>query len=101
MEGEIALGNNLKLRVPASDRTFTPKVIELDAPHRMVWSDRLRPDVPRRPQLHPERNPDRTRFEMREVFSGLMLPLIRKSLPDFGPPFEQYASDLKRAAERG
>jgi hypothetical protein len=36
---------------------------------------------------------------MVEVFRGLMLPMIKGSLPDFGPPFEQYAADLKREAE--
>lgn len=36
---------------------------------------------------------------MQEAFSGAMLPLIRKSLPDFGPAFETFASDLRRAAE--
>ena len=40
-----------------------------------------------------------TEFAMREVFSGLMLPMIRGSLPDFGPAFETFARDLKRAAE--
>jgi hypothetical protein len=29
-----------------------------------------------------------------------MLPLIKGSLPDFGPVFERYASDLKSEAER-
>jgi hypothetical protein len=37
---------------------------------------------------------------MAEVFSGIMLPMIAGSLPDFGPVFEQYASDLKRGAEQ-
>jgi hypothetical protein len=37
---------------------------------------------------------------MVEVFSGLMLPMIAGSLPNFGPAFEQYAADLKRAAEQ-
>jgi len=41
-----------------------------------------------------------TDFSMAEVFSGLMLPLIAGSLPDFGPTFEQYAADLKREAEQ-
>ena len=40
-----------------------------------------------------------TNFVMEERFSGLMLPLVKGSMPDFGPVFEQYASDLKRAAE--
>jgi hypothetical protein len=36
---------------------------------------------------------------MTEVFSGLMLPMIKRSLPDFGPSFTTYAADLKGAAE--
>ena len=37
---------------------------------------------------------------MEEVFSGLMLPMIKGSLPDFGPSFEQWVADLKAEAER-
>ena len=29
-----------------------------------------------------------------------MLPLAKRSLPDFGPVFRQYADDLKRAGEQ-
>jgi hypothetical protein len=36
---------------------------------------------------------------MKEEFSGLMIPLVRGSLPDFGPIFQRYADDLKREAE--
>jgi hypothetical protein len=42
-----------------------------------------------------------TEFAMKEEFSGLMLPMIKGSLPDFAPIFEAYAEDLKRAAEGG
>jgi hypothetical protein len=38
---------------------------------------------------------------MKEEFSGVMLPMIKGSLPDFAPVFEAYAGDLKRAAEGG
>ncbi len=41
-----------------------------------------------------------TDFAMEERFSGLMLPLVKKSLPDFRPIFGRYADDLKREAER-
>ena len=37
---------------------------------------------------------------MKETFSGLMLPMIKGSLPDFGPAFEACAEDLKREAEK-
>jgi hypothetical protein len=43
---------------------------------------------------------DAVEFSMVEVFSGVMLSLIKGSLPDFAPAFEQYAADLKREAER-
>jgi hypothetical protein len=41
-----------------------------------------------------------TDFAMTERFSGLLLPLLQRSLPEFGPVFRTYANDLKREAER-
>jgi len=41
-----------------------------------------------------------TDFTMAERFSGVILPLIRRSLPEFGPIFVRYANDLKRESER-
>ena len=41
-----------------------------------------------------------TRFEMTEVFSGPMLPMVAGRLPDFRPIFAKYAADLKAHAER-
>jgi hypothetical protein len=41
-----------------------------------------------------------TRFTMTETFAGFMLPMIRKTLPDLGPVFDQHAADLKREAEQ-
>jgi len=38
---------------------------------------------------------------MEERFSGLMLPFVRGSMPDFGTVFARYATDLKHAAELG
>ena len=32
--------------------------------------------------------------------AGLMMPLVKRSLPDFRPIFERYANDLKHEAER-
>lgn len=36
---------------------------------------------------------------MEERFSGPVLPLIGRTLPDFGPSFEKFAKGLKRHAE--
>jgi hypothetical protein len=67
----------------------------------MVWRDGMAPMFTgvRTFTLTPNADGS-TDFRMAEVYSGLMLPMIAGSLPDFRPTFEQYASDLKRAAER-
>jgi hypothetical protein len=38
-------------------------------------------------------------FSMREEYTGLMAPLMTRSIPDLKPAFDEFASDLKRAAE--
>lgn len=38
-------------------------------------------------------------FVMREEYTGLMAPLISRSIPDLQPAFDEFASDLKHAAE--
>ena len=38
-------------------------------------------------------------FSMREEYTGLMAPLICRSIPDLKPAFDQFAEDLKRATE--
>lgn len=101
--GRIAAGSKLAVEVPAAPgRTFRPRVAAFDAPRRMVWSDGFAPmfQGTRTYALTPLPAAG-TRFEMDEVFSGLMLPLIKSSLPDFVPIFERYAQDLKREAEHG
>jgi uncharacterized protein YndB with AHSA1/START domain len=101
IEGEIAEGQTLKLRVPsAPERVFKPKVSRVEAGRSMIWSDGMAPMFKgvRTFTLTPNADGS-TLFSMTEAFSGLMLPLIKSSLPDFVPLFETYAEDLKRAAE--
>lgn len=44
------------------------------------------------------RNNGDVEFSMREEYTGLLAPLIGRSIPDLQPAFDQFASDLKRAA---
>jgi uncharacterized protein YndB with AHSA1/START domain len=103
IKGPIAQGTKLELRVPlAPKRVFKPKVTELDASaHRMVWSDGAAPMFKGvRTYTLTKRDDNTTDFAMVEVFRGIMLPMIKGSLPDFAPAFATYADDLKRAAEQ-
>lgn len=42
---------------------------------------------------------DGTRYSMREEYTGLLLPLIWKSMPDLEQSFRQWAAGLKSHAE--
>ena len=100
--GTIAQGEKLALEVPAAPgRTFKPRVVKLEPERTMVWSDGFAPMFKgvRTFTLTPNTDGS-TAFSMVEVLSGVMLPMIKRSLPDFGRQFEAYAADLKREAER-
>jgi hypothetical protein len=98
VEGRIAVGEKLTIRVPiAPGRTFSPKVVELVPNERMVWQDGFAPMFQGTRTFTLTRRGSSTDFEMVEEFRGLMLPMIRSSLPDFRPAFDQYALDLERA----
>lgn len=103
IEGEIALGQRLKIQVPlAPGRTFRPRVTAFEPERRMVWRDGMPPMfVGQRTYTLTPRPDGTTEFAMVEVFKGIMLPMIKGSLPDFRPAFDQYAADLKRACEAG
>lgn len=103
MEGTIAVGEKVSLKVPiAPDRTFNLKVVEMVPEQKMVWADGFAPMFRGvRTWTLSEGEDGSTSFHMAEVMTGLMLPMIGGSLPDFGPPFETYAADLKREAEAG
>ena len=47
------------------------------------------------------RGNDNVEFSMREEFTGLLAPLIGLTIPDLQPAFDEFAGDLKRAAEAG
>lgn len=101
IEGKVALGERVSFKVPeAPSQTFSPKVTAYNEAKSMVWR------LNRWPLLVSERTyrlapgpKGSTEFTLSEVFQGLMLPLIAKSLPNFGLMFERTAADLKAAAE--
>ena len=95
------LGERISFKVPeAPGQTFSPTVVAFDDSTSMVWR------LNRWPLLVSERTyrlsvgpHGSTEFTIDEVFQGLLLPLIAKSLPDFGAMFERTATDLKATAE--
>ena len=101
LKGPIALGQTLELKVKLDPkRTFKPKVTKLEQNREMEWSDGNPMFKGVRHFTLTPKPGGVTEFAMSEVFTGVMLPMIKGSLPDFAPAFEAYAADLKLAAEQ-
>ena len=102
VEGRIAPGEKIKVVSEANPgRAFPVKVAQFEPAKRMVWSGGMPLGLfkgVRTFTLTPEGSA--TRFEMREEYTGPLLPMIWKSMPDLGPSFEQFARGLKAKAEQ-
>ena len=108
VEGTIAPGNTIKVFSSVSpNRAFPVKVSEFRPAQVMQWSGGMPLGLfkgVRTFRLTPNASSTgvaTTRFEMREEFTGPMLPLIWRSMPDLGPSFAQFAAGLKERAEAG
>ncbi len=103
VEGTIALGEKITVHAKISPgRAFPVKVAVWEPNSRMVWASGMPLGLfkgERTFTLSP--HDGGVEFSMREVFSGLLSPLIEKSIPDLQPAFEAFAADLKARAEQG
>jgi hypothetical protein len=103
VEGRIAPGEKITVRSHANPgRAFPVKVTEFAPGQRMTWSGGMPLGLfkgVRTFTLAPGTD-GTTRFTMREEYSGPLLPLIWRSMPDLGPSFRQFANGLKQRAER-
>jgi uncharacterized protein YndB with AHSA1/START domain len=101
-EGQIAPGATVRLYVKVNPgRAFPLKVTELTSNRRMVFSGGMPLGLFRGVRTY-TLEPDATggtNFHMREEYTGPLLGMIWKSIPDLGPSFQQFADGLKSEAE--
>jgi hypothetical protein len=104
VEGRIALGESVKLRVKAvPGRAFPVKVTTFEAPRQLRFSGGMPLGLFKGLRSY-ELSQDEdgtTTFRMREEYSGPLLPLIWRSMPDLAPSFERFAQGLKHRVESG
>ena len=103
VEGRIAPGEKITVVSKANPgRAFPVRVTEFTPGQRMTWSGGMPLGLfkgVRTFTLAPAGD-GATRFTMREQYSGPLLPLIWRSMPDLGPSFRQFADGLKQRAEQ-
>lgn len=99
--GSATLGSTIQIRSQAAPgRTFPVKVTRLDAPQVMEFTGGMPFGLFRGVRTYAlEPSGSSTTFTMREVYSGPMLGMIWKSMPDLTPSFEQFAHGLKARVE--
>jgi hypothetical protein len=99
--GPIELGSTIELvSIVNPKRSFNLKVIEMAAPERMVWSDGMPLGLFRGDRTYElVEHGGSTSFSMTEEYSGVLAPLITRTIPDMTESFEMFADGLKNAAE--
>jgi hypothetical protein len=102
VEGRIAHGEKVKVISEVNPgRAFPVKVSEFSPDRSMTWTGGMPGGLfkgVRTFTLSPEGS-GTTRFTVREEYTGPLLPLIWRTMPDLGPSFDQFANGLKKQAE--
>lgn len=102
VEGAISLGSKIKAYSEVSPgRAFPVTVSELEPSRRMTWSGGIPLGLFKGVRTFGLTPADGggTQFAMREEFSGPLLPLMWRMMPDLQPSFDQFAAGLAKRAE--
>lgn len=102
VEGRIAPGETIKVVSEANpDRTFPVKVSGWQPGVSMEWSGGLPLGLFRgvRTFSLASAGDGGTDFKVREEYTGPLLGLMWRSIPDLGPSFAKFADGLKQHAE--
>ena len=102
IEGRIAPGEKVTAYSKLSPgRGFPATVSEFEPQRRMTWSSGMPLGLfkgVRTFTLSPQGNGS-VHFTLRELFSGPLLPLVGRSIPDMTDNFQQFVQGLKERAE--
>lgn len=102
VEGKLAEGEKVKFFTKFSpDKAFPVKITAFEPGKKMVLTGGMPLGLFKSERTHlltPDGN-GQTTFHTEEIFSGPLLPVFGRSLPDLTQSFEAFAAGLKRQAE--
>lgn len=101
VEGEFGAGKRIKVRSAAQPgRAFPVRVTGWEPRKRIVLTGGMPLGLFRGERTYTlTPSGTGTRFRMREEYTGPLLGVIGRSIPDLGPSFQQFADGLKRKVE--
>jgi uncharacterized protein YndB with AHSA1/START domain len=103
VEGTIAPGGTVRIRTEvAPGRAFPVRVTAFEPSSRLEFTGGMPLGLFRGVRTY-TLTPDGagTLFRMREEYTGPLLGLIWRSMPDLQPSFDRFAEGLKRRVEAG
>jgi hypothetical protein len=101
LEGKVAAGEKITAHTKLSPRAFPVTVSVFEPNRKMVWSSGMPLGLfkgARTTTLTPM-DDGKTSVTVEEVFSGLLSPLIGRTIPDLQPSFDNFVEGLKQRAE--
>lgn len=102
IEGRIAAGETIRFYTKLSAQAFPVKVTVFEPHRRIVLTGGMPFGLFKSERTHaliPEKD-GATKFETVETFSGLLLPVFGKNIPDLTDNFRNFVSALKKQAEK-
>ena len=102
IEGKLALGETVKFYTKLSPQAFPVKVTAFEPGRKMVLTGGMPLGLFKSERTHtltPAGN-GATTFHTKEIFSGPLLPVFGKNLPDLSENFKGFARALKEQAEK-
>jgi uncharacterized protein YndB with AHSA1/START domain len=103
VEGRIAPGEKVTIRSEAAPgRAFPVEVTACDAPNRLEFTGGMPLGLFRGVRTYTlTPSTGGTAFRMREEYTGPLLGLIWRTMPDLQPSFDRFAAGLRRRVESG
>ena len=100
VDGAVADGASLTVHTRLSDRAFPVRVTALDAPNTMEWTGGMPLGLFRGVRRFTLTESDgRTTVDVQERFSGPLLFLMRRAMPDLQPSFDAFVAALRTRTE--
>lgn len=102
IEGKLALGETVKFFTKLSAQAFPVKVTAFEPNRKMALTGGMPLGLFKSERTHTlTANKDgTTTFKTEEIFSGLLLPVFGKNIPDLSESFQGFAAALKTQAEK-
>lgn len=102
IEGKLALGETVKFFTKLSSQAFPVRVTRFEPNGKMVLTGGMPLSLFKSERTHtltPEKD-GQTTFHTEEIFSGWLLPIFGRSIPDLTENFRAFAAGLKKQAEK-